>query len=402
MYIRIIVASDQSGLGQDARIIEKLVLKKYKKCKIVYAKSASKEESKEMALINIYLEHLDLGLFSMHLGKFPAHHRWFIPNQEFFEYNDYELTCYIDAILCKTKSMYTELNSIINTAHYTQFTSETNCKITKGDRNFYMHIGSMHMFKNSVLVLETWLKYFADNPKLTLLITKNKVVFSDEHETMLKILKSFKYKKETTFKGLKIDTICYKNIYFPTSYIDKDVFNKLIEQVGVFIQPSIAEGFGHTINEGRACKKLVITTNGSPMNELITDESGILVNYKTKQKTYLYFPKVENATEQNDYNHMWSHFENIYGYNIDQADLAKAITKSLELSDDEFDKKINLAYGGYINQKEHFEDKFLKLLDEYLAKGKKQKISFDRIELNVIHNNKYLDIFNKSYIYIII
>jgi glycosyltransferase involved in cell wall biosynthesis len=52
---------------------------------------------------------------------------------------------------------------------------------------------------------------------------------------------------------------------------------------GVHLCLSEAEGFGHYIVEAMSCKSLTLTTNAPPMNELVTQNRGVLVEYfKTK------------------------------------------------------------------------------------------------------------------------
>jgi glycosyltransferase involved in cell wall biosynthesis len=56
-----------------------------------------------------------------------------------------------------------------------------------------------------------------------------------------------------------------------------DEMSSLLQNKGVHVCPSLAEGFGHYLNEARASGALVITTDMPPMNELVRPEAGVLV-----------------------------------------------------------------------------------------------------------------------------
>lgn len=45
----------------------------------------------------------------------------------------------------------------------------------------------------------------------------------------------------------------------------------------IHIVPSEREGFGHTINEGRAAGAVMVVPDHPPMNELVRNGSGILI-----------------------------------------------------------------------------------------------------------------------------
>lgn len=58
--------------------------------------------------------------------------------------------------------------------------------------------------------------------------------------------------------------------------------------------PSLVEGWGHYIAEAALCEALVVTTDGSPMNEHITPDCGIVLNTLP--------PKPHGGTLVNEYN----------------------------------------------------------------------------------------------------
>jgi len=67
------------------------------------------------------------------------------------------------------------------------------------------------------------------------------------------------------------------NVNIKTTDIDGVAFGKLLAEASFIMCPSIMEGYGHYINQARAAGALVLTTDGHPMNELVDEESGILV-----------------------------------------------------------------------------------------------------------------------------
>ncbi|OQS07869.1 hypothetical protein THRCLA_00142 [Thraustotheca clavata] len=60
--------------------------------------------------------------------------------------------------------------------------------------------------------------------------------------------------------------------------IDAPHFGRLLLEASTILCPSKMEGFGHYINQARASGAVVLTTDGTPMNELVDDNSGVLIH----------------------------------------------------------------------------------------------------------------------------
>ena len=52
---------------------------------------------------------------------------------------------------------------------------------------------------------------------------------------------------------------------------------KLQLESGVHLLPSVAEGFGHALNEARAASAVLVTTDGPPMHDFVSAGAGFLV-----------------------------------------------------------------------------------------------------------------------------
>lgn len=59
------------------------------------------------------------------------------------------------------------------------------------------------------------------------------------------------------------------NIILYNKKLEQDAYLQLMNESWIHVCPSIAEGFGHSINEAKSCGAVVITTDAPPMNELV-------------------------------------------------------------------------------------------------------------------------------------
>lgn len=72
------------------------------------------------------------------------------------------------------------------------------------------------------------------------------------------------------------------NLHF--GMMDRLAFSKLTAEAAFLMCPSLAEGYGHYINQARAAGAVIVTTDAPPMNELIVSNAmGVLIPTKIEK-----------------------------------------------------------------------------------------------------------------------
>ena len=183
--------------------------------------------------------------------------------------------------LCKTQYGLDFMNRIKEKYQYqfenvlvghTTIFPKINISPSERDWSRILHPAGAHNWKNTDTVIKCWLEY-----GLKMKLPPIDIIC---HRKCLSSLRDYLNPSEYQ-KMLNHELINFRTE--PLSF--KDLVN-LKYQIGIHLCPSMAEGFGHYINEGRITKSLVITTNLAPMNELIDSESGVLIDcYQIKEKT---------------------------------------------------------------------------------------------------------------------
>jgi glycosyltransferase involved in cell wall biosynthesis len=116
--------------------------------------------------------------------------------------------------------------------------------------------------------------------------------------------------------------------------------NSLQSTCGIHVCPSETEGFGHYINEARGVGAIVVTTDCSPMNELIRPEYGILVPCS-----------IELDIDQNEH-------QVIHRCRVHSADLQAAYYQVLALPNEEKQKMHSKARSAFDEDSKYFEVSF--------------------------------------------
>ena len=171
-----------------------------------------------------------------------------IPNQERFPIRLLGKLKRIDQIWCKTHHATEIFSKHHPNVRFIGFTSEDReLESITPDYGKFLHVAGRSTFKNTKLLLELWAKH-PEWPVLTL------VQHPDNAPTNVPA-----------------------NVDLIRRHLPDEELKKLQNSHGIHLCPSISEGWGHYIVEAMSCHAVVITTDGPPMNELVTPERGILV-----------------------------------------------------------------------------------------------------------------------------
>jgi len=255
MLVRIIKPYASIGLDIDVKVYVEFFKTYYPNYKVLI--SESNVVINEIDDIHIYISNTNHELVK------KAKIRMFMINHELFfqKEDDLKVLRHIDYVLCRTM-IGVEWADKIKKNHnltyktvYTKFTSLFKVIDTEKIYNLILHSAGQHHWKQTDVIVKTWKKY-PDLPPIVITCTDQC------------------YRNIVNIIGAHIP----KNMTLYTKLIDSDKFIEIKNKAGIHLCPSIVEGYGHYINEARKVKSLVITTNIAPMNELINENSGVLIN----------------------------------------------------------------------------------------------------------------------------
>jgi len=261
--VRILSNISSAGLKYDAEIYNKLLNNSYI-CSFFNKNNIPSDEKNKNVDINIHIEKI-----WWDNSVLPAKQNWFVINQEFFDEPLSKLKL-INKIICKThyalnlmKNIKQKFNlnyDVIYIGHTSNGPYNLSYNYFKQkDETIFLHTAGQSPLKNTKLLIEVWNDLHKKYPFIKLYITCKK---------FCKIMTPLDYLKS-------------KNGIIYNEYYDQSEFDNLRKKAICVICPSVVEGFGHYINEGRAYGCAVITTDGPPMNEfVIENKNGMLIPYK--------------------------------------------------------------------------------------------------------------------------
>ena len=262
--------------------------------------------------IIIFLEHI----LENYLEKYTC--CMFVPNVEWLTNTDTRLLYHnhLHTILCKTNHSFEIMSRLIPFKPiYCGMTSlvKTIKNNTYQKKFELLHVKGTSMYKNTQILIDAWLKH----PEWPILHIVCRSVID-------------------LYKPIIIDNI----ILYQYELSDEELYN-LQNTCMVHICPSYCEGFGHYINEGRLSSSLIITINAPPMNELVTHNSGLLINPIKSEEVQLFGT----------------------GYLISIKEIEDVMYKLLAINFQDIDNMGKKAFDDYVDDTNKFEKKILDIIN---------------------------------------
>lgn len=301
MEINILSTNNGVGLEKDANRLINLLTENGHRCHFV---DIGKNQSPKSADINIFCEIYNRPNFTR-----MAKRNYLLPNPEWFQLNWLRTLDRMNAILCKTHDAARIFKSYHRNPIYTGFTSDDMLFTGIDKQKTFFHAAGKSMFKGTKEVIEAWGKN--DFPMLNLLQHMNP--------------------KQVT-KG---------NLQYHYRRFNENEFKIMMNANQFHICTSYYEGWGHYIHEAKSTGAIVITTNGTPMNEFINSEFGYICPASFTSKKDL-------AT--------MSH--------VSIGGITDAVIKCSRLSDSRISEMSQKSRQSYLDGEKQFKETFLNIIND--------------------------------------
>lgn len=181
-----------------------------------------------------------------------------IPNQERFPKRHLGRLEHVDYVFCKSHHAVDVFSKHAKRVTYLGFTSEDRgCPDIRPDYDRFFHLAGKSTLKGTSVLLELWARH-PHWPELTLV------------QAAANAPKSVP-----------------ANVKLITEYLSDDELRRMQNTHGIHLCPSLSEGWGHYIVEAMSCRAVVVTTDGPPMNELVTEDRGIVVPWHRSEPRHL-------------------------------------------------------------------------------------------------------------------
>ncbi|WP_245453236.1 glycosyltransferase [Aquibium carbonis] len=185
----------------------------------------------------------------VHAGWISAGSRnLLLPNQERFPRRHIDRLGQIDLVLAKTRHATDIFSALGRPTEYLGFTSYDRQDLSvQKDWTRFLHLAGGSTLKGTEDILDLW-RAHPEWPELVVIQ-----------------------------KAENLSAAFASNITLLPGYLSDAELRRQQNACGIHLCPSRAEGWGHHLIEGLSVGSVVVTTDGPPMNEMVTPDCGILV-----------------------------------------------------------------------------------------------------------------------------
>ncbi|MGH8025597.1 MAG: glycosyltransferase [Pseudoxanthomonas sp.] len=172
-----------------------------------------------------------------------------VPNPEYLLEADLELLSRMDCAFVKTRHAEAAFARLGCRTAYIGFTSEDRMDVSIPRKRAFFHLPGKSGNKGTRAVLAAW----RANPQWP----------------HLTVVQRSKYPGDVAVGAANVTHISH--------YLPDDELKRMQNSHRFHLCPSETEGFGHYLMEALGVGAVTITTDGAPMNELVTPERGVLI-----------------------------------------------------------------------------------------------------------------------------
>jgi len=322
--IRIITQDNGVGLVKDAELLAAALMpgnfrveqNRFKTNKFrKWLQRLAIHRSERMPSINIFLERLHPSLFgSAKLNVLVPNPEWTLP--KWIRYLPA-----LDFVLVKTRHAEKIFSKLGCKTHFTGFSSEDRWLPEINKQADFFHLAGKSSNKGTECLISLWQKH--------------------PHWPMLTIVQH-PQKAEADASS--------HNIRHVLQFLDDGELKQMQNQHLFHVCISDTEGFGHYLMEAMSMKAVAITTDAPPMNELVSNERGILVGYDRTSKQNL-------AT----------------CYHVGESQLQYAIEQALLMTPDHADALGEAARDFFLSNDAEFKTRIYGLMQDMADVARKQK-----------------------------